>query len=216
LFFVDLCIDDHGSLVIFRPASVDPNISSIKTSTMITSSNSLFRERDAPSHGRCFTSHHVRYRAVPRTKRTLTTVNTHNHSATSSTTESPACVPSLLWQCSCPDASPGAWTGAAGQDESAPLLAPPPPTRSATRSGLVADVPQALLASTGVFTRNHAHIRADLLALTLRFIAHLLSLICPNRARNHTTFESHDTSSNAAISAKQRNFVSPIKNSRLT
>jgi hypothetical protein len=193
LFFVDLCIDDHGSLVIFRPASVDPNISSIKTSTMITSSNSLFRERDAPSHGRCFTSHHVRYRAVPRTKRTLTTVNTHNHSATSSTTESPACVPSLLWQCSCPDASPGAWTGAAGQDESAPLLA-----------------------STGVFTRNHAHIRADLLALTLRFIAHLLSLICPNRARNHTTFESHDTSSNAAISAKQRNFVSPIKNSRLT
>ena len=29
---------------------------------------------------------------------------------------------------------------------------------------LLADVPQALLTSTGVFTRNHAHIRADLLA----------------------------------------------------
>src|SRR5437667_7092405 len=66
---------------------------------MITNSNSLFRERDAPSHGRCFTSHHVRYRAVPRTNRTLTTVNTHNHSSTSSTTESPVCVPSLPWQC---------------------------------------------------------------------------------------------------------------------
>src|SRR5437773_2991045 len=70
------------------------------------------RERDAQSWGRCFTSHHVRYRAVPRTNRTLTTANTYNHSATSSTTESPACVPSLLWQCSCADASPGACTDA--------------------------------------------------------------------------------------------------------
>jgi hypothetical protein len=89
-------------------------------------------------------------------------------------------------------------------------------TKALTRAFLLADVPQALLAGTGVFTRNHAHIRDDLLALTLRFIAHLLALICPNRARNHTTFDSHDTSSNAAISAKQRTFVSPIKNSRLT
>jgi hypothetical protein len=30
-------------------------------------------------------------------------------------------------------------------------------------------------------------------SLTLRFIAHLLALICPNRAQNHTTLESHDT-----------------------
>jgi hypothetical protein len=33
--------------------------------------------------------------------------------------------------------------------------------------------------------------------------------------RNHMTLESHDMTSNAAISAKQRNLVSPIKNSRL-
>jgi hypothetical protein len=70
--FVDLCIDDHGSFVIFRS---DTDISSIKTST-ITSSNSVCRERDAPPSGRCSTSHHVRYRAVPRTNRTLTKANT--------------------------------------------------------------------------------------------------------------------------------------------
>jgi hypothetical protein len=29
---------------------------------------------------------------------------------------------------------------------------------------LLGDVPQPLLASTGVFTRNHPHVRADLLA----------------------------------------------------
>jgi hypothetical protein len=77
---------------------------------MTTSSNSLCRERDAPSSGRRSTSHHVRYRAVPRKNRTLTTVNTHNHSSTSSTTESPVCVPSLPWQCFCADASPGECT----------------------------------------------------------------------------------------------------------
>jgi len=39
---------------------------------MISSSNSLIpRERDAPSSGRRFTPRHVRYRAVPRTNRTL-------------------------------------------------------------------------------------------------------------------------------------------------
>jgi hypothetical protein len=75
---------------------------------MITSSNSLFRERDAPSCSRRSTSRHAGYRAVPRTNRTPTTVNTHNHSATSSTTEPPACAPSLPWQCFCGDASPGA------------------------------------------------------------------------------------------------------------
>jgi hypothetical protein len=73
-----------GSLA--RPS---PYGSFIHTSTpvypgapMITSSNSLFRERDAPSCARCYTSRHVRYRAVPRTNRTLTTANTHNHSST--------------------------------------------------------------------------------------------------------------------------------------
>jgi hypothetical protein len=33
----------------------------------------------------------------------------------------------------------------------------------------------------------------------------------PRPARNHTTLESHDTTSNAAISAKQRSLVSTIK-----
>jgi hypothetical protein len=32
------------------------------------------------------------------------------------------------------------------------------------RAALLADVPQPLLTSTGVLTRNHAHVRADLLA----------------------------------------------------
>ena len=101
---------------------------------MITSSNSLFRERDAQSSGRCPTSHHVRFRAVPRTNRTLTTVNTHSHSATSNTTGSPACAPSLPWQCSCVDASSGEYTDVASQDGYALLLGPPPPARSATRN----------------------------------------------------------------------------------
>ena len=41
----------------------DPNISPIKTSTIITSSNSLYRVRDAQPSERCSPSHHVRYRA---------------------------------------------------------------------------------------------------------------------------------------------------------
>src|SRR5580658_6117250 len=54
--------------------------------TMITCSNSLFRERDAPSCGRRFTSRHVRYRAVPRTNRTSRPANTRSQFATSNTT----------------------------------------------------------------------------------------------------------------------------------
>ena len=91
----------------------DPAISSINTSTMITASNSLGRERDALSFKRCSSSHHGRFRAVPRTNRTRRTANTHNHSATSSTNESPTAAPSRLWQCSCADAWPGADTGVA-------------------------------------------------------------------------------------------------------
>src|ERR1700676_3781770 len=103
---------------------------------MITSANSLCRERDAPSSARCSTSHHVRYRAVPRTNRTLTTANTHIHSATSSTSEPPACAPSLPWRCFCVDVSPGGYTDVSSQDGYAPLLGPPLPTRSATRNCL--------------------------------------------------------------------------------
>jgi serine/threonine protein kinase len=66
---------------------------------MITSSNSLCRERDAPSCARRSTSRHVRFRAVPRANRTLTTANTHNHSATSNTTELRDGAPSLPWRC---------------------------------------------------------------------------------------------------------------------
>src|SRR5205814_788577 len=104
---------------------------------MISNSNSLCRERDAQSSGRRFTSRHVRYRAVPRTNRTLTTVNTHNHYATSSTTEPPACAPSLPWQCFCVDASPGECTDVSSPDGYGPLLGLLPPTRSATRNFLV-------------------------------------------------------------------------------
>src|ERR1700688_3528286 len=103
---------------------------------MITCSTSLFREWDAHSSAQASTSHHVRYRAVPRTNRTLTTANTHNHSATSSTTELPACVPSLPWQCFCADASPGECTDVSSQDGCALLLGLPPPTRSATMNCL--------------------------------------------------------------------------------
>src|SRR5712691_13238276 len=103
---------------------------------MITCANSLCRERDAQPSGRCSTSHHVRYRAVPGTNRTPTTVNTHNDSATSSTSEPPACAPSLLWQYSCADASPSECTDVASPGCSAQLLERPPLARSATGSYL--------------------------------------------------------------------------------
>jgi len=104
----------------------DLNISSIKTSTMITCSNSLCRECDAHSSAQVPTSHHVRYRAVPRTNRTLTTANTRNHSATSGTSEPPAFRPiaSACTDVVTPDCFvlPPEW---------------PPPARRATRSCLV-------------------------------------------------------------------------------
>src|ERR1700730_680969 len=103
---------------------------------MISTSNFLFREPDAHLTARRSTSRHVRYRAVPRTNRTRTTVNTHNHSATSSTSEPPASVPSLPLQCSCVDAPLGECTDVAKLDGYAPLLEQPPPARSATRSYL--------------------------------------------------------------------------------
>src|ERR1700686_2818076 len=103
---------------------------------MLVISDSLFRERDAQSSARRSTSHHVRYRAVPRTNRTLTTANTHIHSATSSTSEPPACAPSLPWQCSCADASPDGSSDVSSRDGYAPPLGPPPPARSAVRNCL--------------------------------------------------------------------------------
>ena len=53
-----------------------------------------------------------------RTNRTLTSVNTHNHSSTSSTTESASrrLYPLPWQQCSCADASPGACTDVSSQD----------------------------------------------------------------------------------------------------
>ena len=132
-----LWLDDHGSLTnLFNRLQSDLNISAIRTSTMISNSNSLCREQDAQSHRRRSTSRHFRFRAVPRTNRTLMMANTHNHSATSSTTEPPAGVPSLPWQCFCFDASPDEHTDVASQDECALLLGPLPPTRSATRNCL--------------------------------------------------------------------------------
>ena len=107
-----------------------------------------------PSSGRRSTSRHVRYRTVSRTNRTLLTANTHNHYATSSTTEPPACAPSLPWQYFCADASPGACTDVASQDGYVSLLGPPLPTRPQQGIALLADVPQSLFASTGLLTRK--------------------------------------------------------------
>jgi hypothetical protein len=60
LFFVDLCIDGHGSLVIFRSVSVRPQ----HLFDLYFDHDYLFklpgRERDAQSSGQCSTSHHIR------------------------------------------------------------------------------------------------------------------------------------------------------------
>ena len=77
----DLCIDDHGSFVIFRSDSVRPKHLFDQNFDHDYYCKLPCRERDAQSSGRRSTSRHVRYRAVPRTNRTLTTANTHNHSA---------------------------------------------------------------------------------------------------------------------------------------
>src|SRR5438270_5255269 len=65
---------------------------------MITTSNSLCRERDAQSSGRRFTSRHVRVRAFPRSNRIQPTANIANCFATSSTTERQVFGPWPLWQ----------------------------------------------------------------------------------------------------------------------
>src|SRR6266481_6986116 len=101
-----------------------------------SNSNSLCRERDAQSCARRSTSRHLRYRAVPRANRILKTANSHDHPATSSTTEPPAGVPSLLWQCFCVDASPGECTDVSSQGGHVLLLGLLPPTRSATTNCL--------------------------------------------------------------------------------
>ena len=129
-----LCFDDHGSFVIFRSVSVRPRHLIDQTSTMITSSNSLCRERDAQSPARCATSHHVASRAVPRTNRTQTMANSHSRSATSSTNESPSCDPSQLWLCSCAGELPGVCTDAASAGCSVRPPAQPPPVSSAIKS----------------------------------------------------------------------------------
>src|SRR5256885_7836142 len=64
---------------------------------MITTSNSLCRERDAPSSGRRATSRHVRLRAFPRSNRIQPTANIANGFATSSTTEHRVFWPRPLW-----------------------------------------------------------------------------------------------------------------------
>src|SRR5450432_593931 len=103
---------------------------------MITSSNSLLRERDAQSSARRFYFTPCPVTSCPAYERTLTSVNIHNHSATSSTSELQDAAPSLPGQCSCVDASPSACTDVATPD--CIVLPPgrPPPTRSATRNCL--------------------------------------------------------------------------------
>ncbi len=62
----------------WKSDSVRPKHLSDQTSTMITTSNSLFRERDAQSSGRRATSRHVRLRAFPRSNRIQPTANIAN------------------------------------------------------------------------------------------------------------------------------------------
>ncbi len=131
---------------------------------MITRSNSLRRERDAHSNARCSTSHHVRYRAVPRTNRTPTTANTHNPSATSSTSEPPASTHRYLGNALLPTHRQVNVPTSPFRIASCRRLGRLHQQESQQGIALFADVPQSLLARTGVLTRNHPHIRADLLA----------------------------------------------------
>jgi hypothetical protein len=134
---VDLCIDDHGSLVIFRSTSIRPrhlfdqNFDHDYFFKLPLQGSGMPNQVDGVS-----TSHHVRYRAVPRTNRTPSRANSRSNFATSSTSGLPACAPSLPWQYFCVDASPGECTDVASPDCAAQLLERPPPARSATRSCL--------------------------------------------------------------------------------
>src|SRR5215475_11457453 len=128
---------DQGSLVIFRSASIRPIHLFDQTSTMITYSNSLYRERDAHSLGRRSTAHHYRFRALPRANRTRVKASTRGHSATSNTSELPSFVPSLPWQCSVAGAWPGVDSGAASPHYNVRRPALPLPARNAIRNCLV-------------------------------------------------------------------------------
>jgi hypothetical protein len=66
----------EGPSINFGWNSVRPNHLSGQISTMITFSNSLFRERDARSVLRRSTSHHRPLRAIPRTNRRLAPAKT--------------------------------------------------------------------------------------------------------------------------------------------
>jgi len=89
-----------------------------------------------PFTGRRSTAHHYRDRAFPRANRTRVTASTRSRCATSSTSEPPACVPSLPWQCSVAGAWPGVDSGAASPRYNVRRPVPPPPTRNAIRNCL--------------------------------------------------------------------------------
>jgi hypothetical protein len=130
---------------------------------MITCANSLCRERDAQPSGRCSTSHHVRYRAVPRTnrfhrRRKLATVSPHPVQAHS-------------------QPATHCYLGNALVPTHRQVNVPTSPVRVVTRSclgslhqqeaqqrvALLADVPEPLLAATGILAGDHSHVVADLL-----------------------------------------------------
>ena len=113
-----------------KRASSDPT--PIKTSTMITSSNSLCRERDAQSSGRRPTSRHGRFRAFPRSNRMQPTAHIATCFATSSTTAPRVFWPWLLWQFFSGGASSGAHSDVASLDYTVRLLALLHPASSAT------------------------------------------------------------------------------------
>jgi hypothetical protein len=82
--FCSFCIDDHGSFAIYRVASVRPRHLFDQNFDHDYLFKPLRSEWDVHSSAQASTSHHVRYRAVPRTNRTPLMANTHNCSATSS------------------------------------------------------------------------------------------------------------------------------------
>src|SRR5216683_7600668 len=79
-----------GSFVIFRSASVRPKHLFDQNFDHDYLCELPLQGAGCPTKWTVFTSHHVRYRAVPRTNRTPSTANTRSRFATSSTSGLPA------------------------------------------------------------------------------------------------------------------------------
>jgi hypothetical protein len=128
---------DQGSLVIFRSASIRP----IHLFDQHFDHDYLFK---LPLQGAgCPFTWSAFYcpplpipSSLPRANLTRVKASTRGHSATSSTSELPAFVPSLPWQCSVADAWPGVDSGAASPRYNVRRPALPLPARNAIRNCL--------------------------------------------------------------------------------